>query len=91
MSLEKESLLENLNLIYRLKEQAESLRKESDILLHGMRDILEASSRDELYDKMFGMFGKIIPNRDCFILVPSDCEQLICMHTTDIRFAETVW
>ena len=44
MSHEKESLLENLNLIYRLKEQAESLRKESDILLHGMRDILEASS-----------------------------------------------
>jgi two-component system NtrC family sensor kinase len=91
MSLEKESLLENLNLIYRLKEQAESLRKESDILLHGMRDILEASSRDELYDKMFGMFGKIIPNCDCFILVPSELDQLICMHTTDIRFAETVW
>ena len=91
MSHEKESLLENLNLIYRLKEQAESLRKESDILLHGMRDILEASSRDELYRKMFGMFGKIIPYRYCFILVPSDSTTFICTHTTDMRFAETEW
>ncbi len=91
MSLEKESLLENLNLIYRLKEQAESLRKESDMLLYGMRDILEADSSQALYEKMFAMFGSIIPFRYCFLLVPSGPKQMLCSHATHADLTETEW
>lgn len=91
MNHEKESLIENLSLIYRLKEQAESMRKESDILLHGMRDILEATHDADVYDKMFTMFQKIIPFAYCFILVKRKGDDLYCLHSTDVQFAETHW
>lgn len=91
MNNEHELLLENYNLIYRLKEQADNLRKESDMLLSGMRQILIAKDSAEIYEKMFAMFQAIIPYHACFLIEPVKPGFMQCKSYTHDKFKGTTW
>ena len=43
-----ENLLENLNLVYRIKEQAEAAQHQTELMLRGVRSVLDAESADDL-------------------------------------------
>lgn len=91
MNNETEVLRENFALILRLKEQAEALRKESDMLLSGMRDILSAQTPAALYQNMFDVFASLIPYQTCFILAHERPGFMVCKTATDSRFLDTKW
>lgn len=91
MNREQESLLENLNLIYRLKEQAETHQQESDMLLSGMRAILVANDSQDLYEKMFELFRTIIPYEVCFVLDPHKPGSMTCTASTDPKTLNSIW
>ena len=91
MSNETEVLRENFALILRLKEQAEALRKESDMLLSGMRDILSAQTPEALYHNMFDVFASLIPYKTCFILSHDTPGYMVCKTSTDNAFLDTKW
>lgn len=88
---EQETLRESLSLIYRLKENAESLRQESDLLLKGMRAILEAKTRKALYERMFSMFQNLIPYETCFVLNHDRPGIMRCFSATENSFEGTDW
>jgi signal transduction histidine kinase len=91
MSNETEVLRENFALILRLKEQAEALRKESDMLLSGMRDILSAQTPEALYQNMFEVFASLIPYQICFILSHDTPGYMVCKTSTTPAFLDTKW
>lgn len=82
MNEKYEDLLEQLNLVYRLKEQAEQQQHQSDLMLKGMRAVLEAKSSSDLYQRMFDMFASIVPYELAFILEPDEPGFMRCTSST---------
>lgn len=77
-----ENLLENLNLVYRLKEQAEAAQHQAELMLRGVRSVLDAESADDLYRRMFRNFHNLIPYDICLILEQSEPGYLLCTSAT---------
>ena len=51
MNRDYENVLEDLALVYRLKQQAEAHKKETDALLEGTHALLTAENEQDLYMK----------------------------------------
>jgi hypothetical protein len=66
MNKDYENVLEDLALVYRLKQQAEAHKKESDALLEGTRALLTAEDEQGLYNKMFSIFKGLYNYEVCF-------------------------
>lgn len=62
MNKDYENVLEDLALVYRLKQQAEAHKKESDALLEGTRVLLTAEDEQDLYKKC------LVCSKDCIII-----------------------
>ena len=86
-----EDALENLNLVYRLKEQAEAARYQSELMLRGVRAVLDADSPDDLYQRMFSNFHDIVPYNICLILEQSEPGFMLCSSSTRQDIVGTRW
>lgn len=91
MSKDYENVLEDLALVYRLKEQAEAHKKESDALLAGTRALLTARDEKELYTKMFGIFRSLYSYDACFVLENDSKGKMRCTNTTHPALMGTLW
>ncbi|WP_269519957.1 ATP-binding protein [Alteromonas sp. BMJM2] len=91
MSKDYENVLEDLALVYRLKEQAEAHKKESDALLAGTRALLTARNEKELYTKMFGIFRNLYSYDVCFVLENDSKGKMRCTNTTHPALLDTMW
>ena len=91
MSKDYENVLEDLALVYRLKEQAEAHKKESDALLAGTRALLTARNEKELYTKMFGIFRSLYSYDVCFVLENDSKGKMRCTNTTHPALLDTMW
>ena len=87
----QEELKEALNNVYRLKEQAEQARRQSELILTGMRAVLEADSPQTLYQKLFALFAEIIPYHVCFVLEQHEPHALTCSCSSDDEFSGQCW
>jgi len=91
MSKDYENVLEDLALVYRLKEQAEAHKKESDALLAGTRALLTAKSEQELYQKMFGIFRDLYNYEVCFVLENDSKGKMRCTNSTYPAVLGSLW
>ncbi|WP_346993660.1 GAF domain-containing sensor histidine kinase [Alteromonas gracilis] len=91
MSKDYENVLEDLALVYRLKEQAEAHKKESDALLAGTRALLTAKSEQELYQKMFGIFRDLYNYEVCFVLENDSKGKMRCTNSTYPPVLGSLW
>lgn len=91
MILKEEELREALNNTTRLKEHAEQLKQESDLLLASMMDLLESEGPEELFTRMFKAFAGIIPFDDALILEKQNEKELVCQSSTDEKWLDSVW
>jgi signal transduction histidine kinase len=91
MSKDYENVLEDLALVYRLKEQAEAHKKESDALLAGTRALLTARNEQELYTKMFGIFRSLYSYDVCFVLENDSKGKMRCTNSTHPQLIGTLW
>lgn len=91
MNEKYEDLLEQLNLVYRLKEQAEHHQSQSELILRGMRAVLEAQSSEDLYQRMFDMFSNIVPYELVFILEPDAPGFMHCTSSNSSALHNTRW
>lgn len=91
MNQDYEDLLEQLNLVYRLKEQAEQSQHRSDLFLSGMRAVLEADSAQDLYQKMYDMFAGIVPYDVAFVLEQDSPGFMRCTSSTQDILIDTAW
>jgi two-component system NtrC family sensor kinase len=91
MTTDYENALEDLALVYRLKEQAEAHKKESDALLAGTRALLTARDEKELYTKMFGIFRSLYSYDFCFVLENDSKGKMRCTNTTHPALMDTLW
>jgi two-component system NtrC family sensor kinase len=91
MSKDYENVLEDLALVYRLKEQAEAHKKESDALLAGTRALLTARNEKELYTKLFGVFRSLYSYDSCFVLENDSKGKMRCTNATHPQLLDTLW
>lgn len=91
MTKDYENLLEDLALVYRLKEQAEAHKRESDALLEGTRALLTAKNEKDLYDKIFHIFKKLYHYKACFVLENDSQGTLCCTNSTHAPLLGTLW
>ena len=91
MNKDYENVLEDLALVYRLKEQAEAHKKESDALLAGTRALLTATSEQELYKKMFGIFKSLYNYEVCFVLENDSKGKMRCTNSTFSPLLDSLW
>ncbi|MCG8669728.1 MAG: ATP-binding protein [Pseudomonadales bacterium] len=91
MANHPEDLLESLNSAYRLREQAELERKENEVLLSGIRALLETDSQQDIYAKMFEILGQFIPHEQAFVLEQDSPGQMICTTSTNSVLENTHW
>jgi signal transduction histidine kinase len=91
MNKDYENVLEDLALVYRLKEQAEAHKKESDALLDGTRALLTATSEKELYQKMFGIFRGLYNYDVCFVLENDSKGKMRCTNSTYAPILNSLW
>lgn len=86
-----EDVVENLNLVYRLKEQAQALHNQSELMLRGVRAVLDAEHPEALYQRMFDNFSQIIPHTTCLILEPFNATHLRCSFSTLPEIVDQQW
>lgn len=91
MKQDQEELREQLNLVYRLKEQAETLEYRTRHMLAGMKDILEAQDADDLYSRMFSHFRTLLPYDVCMVLEQQEPGYMKCSAATLPAVRETRW
>ncbi|WP_334028788.1 sensor histidine kinase [Alteromonas sp. P256] len=91
MSKDYENVLEDLALVYRLKEQAEAHKKESDALLAGTRALLTARNEKELYTKMFGIFRSLYSYDVSFVLENDSKGKMRCTNATLPALLDSHW
>ena len=91
MNKDYENVLEDLALVYRLKQQAEAHKKESDALLEGTRALLTAEDEQGLYNKMFSIFKGLYNYEVCFVLENESAGKMKCINSTHSPLLNTVW
>ncbi|MCG7638251.1 ATP-binding protein [Alteromonas sp. CNT1-28] len=91
MNKDYENVLEDLALVYRLKQQAEAHKKESDALLEGTRVLLTAEDEQDLYKKMFSVFKGLYNYQVCFVLENESAGKMRCINSTHPPLLNTVW
>lgn len=91
MKQDQEALREQLNLVYRLKEQAETLERRTRHMLAGMKDILEAKDADDLYIRMFSHFRTLLPYDVCMVLEQEEPGYMRCGAATLPSVRNTLW
>ena len=91
MNKDYENVLEDLALVYRLKQQAEAHKKESDALLEGTRALLTAEDEQGLYNKMFSIFKGLYNYEVCFVLENESAGKMRCINSTHSPLLNTVW
>ena len=91
MNKDYENVLEDLALVYRLKQQAEAHKKESDALLEGTRVLLTAEDETDLYKKMFSVFKGLYNYEVCFVLENESAGKMKCINSTHDALLNTVW
>ena len=91
MKLDQEAILEQLNLVYRLKEQAETLEHRTRHMLKGLRNILEADNPANLYQRMFSHFHLLLPYDVCMVLEQDKPGFMQCRATTMQAVAGSSW
>lgn len=91
MSRSVEELLEALNEAHRLREVAEQKNTENELLLSGLRSLLEARTPKETYENLFKFFGRIIPYQIAFVLEKDDADAMHCTLSTHNEFLRQTW
>lgn len=91
MNKDYENVLEELALVYRLKQQAEAHKKESDALLEGTQALLTAEDKQDLYHKMFSVFKGLYNYEVCFVLQNEGPKRMTCINSTYAPLLNTVW
>lgn len=91
MNKDYENVLEDLALVYRLKQQAEAHKKESDALLEGTRVLLTAEDETDLYKKMFSVFKGLYNYEVCFVLENESAGKMRCINSTNDALLDTIW
>lgn len=88
---QRQELLDALNLAYRLRGQAVTERQESELLLSGIRAVLEANSPQDMYKSMFDVFGKLIPCEQAFVLEQHSPGIMQCNIASSSDFFASSW
>jgi len=91
MNRDYENVLEDLALVYRLKQQAEAHKKETDALLEGTHALLTAENEQELYSKMFEVFKGLYNYEVCFVLENNGPKRMKCINSTYSPLLDTIW
>ncbi len=91
MNRDYENVLEDLALVYRLKQQAEAHKKETDALLEGTHALLTAENEQDLYMKMFEVFKGLYNYEVCFVLENDGPKRMRCINSTHSPLLNTIW
>jgi len=91
MSEREAELLEALRRAQRLKERADIQRREAELLLTGTSALLEATSPDDMYKRMFEVFRTIIPYDISFVLNQQSPGHMACTSSTHPDLLASVW
>ncbi|MBA55592.1 MAG: two-component sensor histidine kinase [Pseudomonadales bacterium] len=91
MLTREELLLEDLARAHRLKSRADALRRESELLLTGTRSVLEATSSEDMYRRMFEVFNNIIPYEVSFVLDQCEPGRMVCTSSTAVELLNSNW
>ncbi|MEE2730633.1 MAG: ATP-binding protein [Pseudomonadota bacterium] len=87
----EEQLLEDLSRAHRLKARADEARRESELLVSGTRSLLQATSPEDMYQRMFAVLGNLIPYAVSFVLDQSEPGTMICTSSTSEGLKQTLW
>ena len=91
MKPDQEELQEALSNAYRVNEQAVLENKESRLLLAGIRTLLEATSPQSMYERLFTILGEIIPYESAFVLEQHAPGIMKCTLGTATNFIGSEW
>ncbi|ASP37612.1 two-component sensor histidine kinase [Bacterioplanes sanyensis] len=91
MTINNEELLEALRLESRLRQHAEASMRESELMLTGMRAILEASTGEQLYEQTLALFALLIDSDHALILERQSDGSWMCVASDNDGWLQKVW